>query len=229
MKTEKELIDLATDWKSACWDDSTVVAVDGALYPLRDGKLLNPLDPVNLLMSMPCNDSCNFGAAATYLKYVAMILNTVLQAQYFRKNGYHIISRKDSGAPTVIKTSDEKVHILGEIAKKDNLYYPILCMQLVDDRYNQSSTSPWDAYGFKNPPFYNIETGYDDSHNEDYLETSHTQSHYHIVRKGDDEVLTVTLERVVGKEADIPDPDSYGWIYKDFDNSWFVVEDTSCK
>ena len=113
MKTEKELIALARDWDSAYMEDSTVVNVDGSYYPLSMGQLVNPLDPVNLIYCMPGNDEPDHPS----IPHVLKIFDTLFAAQGLRTAGYAIVSRKDSGAPTVIKERNGFVNVLGDYAK----------------------------------------------------------------------------------------------------------------
>ena len=220
MKTEKELIELARDWGSAYIEDSTVVNVDGSYYPLSMGHLVNPLDPVNLIDCMPGNDEPDHSS----IPHVLKIINTLFAAQGLRTAGYEIVSRKDSGAPTVIKERNGFVNVLGDYAKKSNLYYPLLCAQLADSEFVQDRVPPWNEYGFKTPPLYMIDAkGYVD-HKEDLMESRDIAGRLFRILNPDGSVcITVDIKHVEVEEATISDSDTHDLEYSGNDFDVFSV------
>ena len=220
MKSEKELIELARDWKSAFMEDSTVVNVDGSYYPLSMGHLVNPLDPVNLIDCMPGNDEPDH----PNIPHVLKILDTLFAAQGLRTAGYEIVSRKDSGVPTVIKESNGFVNVLGDYAKKHNLYYPLLCTQLADSKFVQDNVSPWNEYGFKTPPLYMIDVnGYVD-HKEDLMEIRDiTGRLFRIINLDGSVSISVDIKHVDVEEATISDSDTHDLEYSGNDYDVFSV------
>lgn len=220
MKTEKELIELARDWESAFMEDSTVVNVDGSYYPLSMGHLVNPLDPVNLIDCMPGNDEPDH----PNIPHVLKILDTLFAAQGLRTARYEIVSRKDSGVPTVIKESNGFVNVLGDYAKKHNLYYPLLCTQLADSEFVQDRVYPWNEYGFKTPPLYMIDVnGYVD-HKEDLMEIRDiTGRLFRIINPDGSVSITVDIKHVDVEEATISDSDTHDLEYSGDDYDVFVV------
>lgn len=220
MKTEKELIELARDWDSAYMEDSTVVNVDGSYYPLSMGQLVNPLDPVNLIDCMPGNNKPDHPS----IPHVLKILDTLFAAQELRTAGYEIVSRKDSGVPTVIKERNGFVNVLGDYAKKHNLYYPLLCTQLADSEFVQDSVPPWNEYGFKTPPLYMIYVkGYDD-HKEDLMESRDIIGRLFRILNPDGSVcITVDIKHVEVEEATISDSDTHDLEYSGNDYDVFSV------
>ena len=220
MKTEKELIDLARDWGSAYMEDSTVVNVDGSYYPLSKGHLVNPLDPVNLIDCMPGNDKPDH----PNIPHVLKILDTLFAAQGLRTAGYEIVSRKDSGVPTVIKESNGFVNVLGDYAKKHNLYYPLLCTQLADSEFVQDRVSPWNEYGFKTPPLYMIDVNGDVDHKEDRMEIRDiTGRLFRIINLDGSVSITVDIKHVDVEEATISDSDTHDLEYSGNDYDVFRV------
>ena len=220
MKTEKELIELARDWGSAYMEDSTVVNVDGSSYPLSMGHLVNPLAPVNLIICMPGNDEPDHPS----IPHVLKILDTIFAAQGLRTVGYEIVSRKDSGAPTVIKERNGFVNGLGDYAKKHNLYYPLLCAQLADSEFIQDRVHPWNEYGFKTPPLYMIDVkGYVD-HKEDLMEIRDISGRLFRILNPDGSVcITVDIKHVEVEEATISDSDTHDLEYSGNDFDVFSV------
>lgn len=220
MKTEKELIELARDWGSAYMEDSTVVNVDGSYYPLSMGHLVNPLDPVNLINCMPGNDEPDYPS----IPHVLKILDTLFAAQRLRTVGYEIVSRKDSGAPAVIKDRNGFVNVLGDYAKNHNLYYPLLCAQLADSEFIQDRVHPWDEYGFKTPPLYMIDVkGYVD-HKEDLMESRDITGRLFRILNPDGSVcITVDIKHVEVEEATISDSDTHDLEYSGNDFDVFSV------
>ena len=220
MKSEKELIELARDWESAFMEDSTVVNVDGSYYPLSMGHLVNPLDPVNLIDCMPGNDEPDH----PNIPHVLKILDTLFAAQGLRTARYEIVSRKDSGVPTVIKESNGFVNVLGDYAKKHNLYYPLLCTQLADSEFVQDRVYPWNEYGFKTPPLYMIDVnGYVD-HKEDLMEIRDiTGRLFRIINPDGSVSITVDIKHVDVEEATISDSDTHDLEYSGDDYDVFVV------
>lgn len=220
MKTEKELIELARDWDSAYMEDSTVVNVDGSYYPLSMGHLVNPLDPVNLINCMPGNYEPDHPS----IPHVLKILDTLFAAQGLRTVGYEIVSRKDSGAPAVIKDRNGFVNVLGDYAKNHNLYYPLLCAQLADSEFIQDRVHPWDEYGFKTPPLYMIDVkGYVD-HKEDLMESRDITGRLFRILNPDGSVcITVDIKHVEVEEATISDSDTHDLEYSGNDFDVFSV------
>lgn len=220
MKTEKELIELARDWGSAYMEDSTVVNVDGSYYPLSMDQLVNPLDPVNLINCMPGNYEHDHPS----IPHVLKILDTLFAAQGLRTVGYEIVSRKDSGAPTVIKERNGFVNVLGDYAKNHNLYYPLLCAQLADSEFIQDRVHPWDEYGFKTPPLYMIDVkGYVD-HKEDLMESRDITGRLFRILNPDGSVcITVDIKHVEVEEATISDSDTHDLEYSGNDFDVFSV------
>lgn len=220
MKTEKELIELARDWGSAYMEDSTVVNVDGSYYPLSKGQLVNPLDPVNLIDCMPGNDEPDH----PNIPHVLKILDTLFAAQGLRTAGYEIVSRKDSGVPTVIKESNGFVNVLGDYAKKHNLYYPLLCTQLADSEFVQARVSPWNEYGFKTPPLYMIDVKDYVDHKEDLMEIRDiTGLLFRIINPDGSVSITVDIKHVEVEEATISDSDTHDLEYSGNDYDVFSV------
>lgn len=220
MKTEKELIELARDWDSAYMEDSTVVNVDGSYYPLSMGHLVNPLDPVNLIYCMPGNNKHDHSS----IPHVLKILDTLFAAQGLRTAGYEIVSRKNSGAPTVIKECNGFVNVLGDFAKKHDLYYPLLCTQLADSEFVQDSVPPWNEYGFKTPPLYMIDVkGYAD-HNEDLMQSRDiTGRLFRILNIYGSVSIIVDIKHVEIEEATISDSDTHDLEYSGNDYDVFSV------
>lgn len=220
MKTEKELIELARDWDSAYMEDSTVVNVDGSYYPLSMDQLVNPLDPVNLINCMPGN----YEPDHPNIPHVLKILDTLFAAQGLRTVGYEIVSRKDSGAPAVIKDRNGFVNVLGDYAKNHNLYYPLLCAQLADSEFIQDRVHPWDEYGFKTPPLYMIDVkGYVD-HKEDLMESRDITGRLFRILNPDGSVcITVDIKHVEVEEATISDSDTHDLEYSGNDFDVFSV------
>lgn len=220
MKTEKELIELARDWGSACMEDSTVVNADGSYYPLSMGQLHNPLDPVNLLVCMPgCDEPDHHN-----IPHVLKILSTLFEAQRLRTAGYEIVSRKDSGAPTVIKERNGFVNVLGDYAKSRSLYYPLLCAQLDDGGFIQDSISPWKEYGFKTPPLYMIDVKDYVDHREDLMESKDIAGRLFRIFNPDGSVcIHVDIKHVDMEEATISDSDSHDLEYTGHDYDVFTV------
>lgn len=220
MKSEKELIELARDWESAYIEDSTVVNVDGSYYPLSKGQLVNPLDPVNLINCMPGNDEPDHPS----IPHVLKILDTLFAAQGLRTAGYEIVSRKDSGAPTVIKESNGFVNVLGDYAKKHNLYYPLLCTQLADSEFVQARVSPWNEYGFKTPPLYMIDVKDYEDHKEDLFEIRDiTGRLFRIINLDGSVSISVDIKHVDVEEATISDSDTHDLEYSGNDYDVFSV------
>lgn len=131
--------------------NSFVMSYNGSLYPFCNGKMLNPLDPVELLR---CIGSGHDDRAIETAK---KICRTVDMASKLRENGYTVITRYKSGAPkAILESKTNNVLILGDLAKKENLLLPILSAQLADEQYDQSSVDAWKDRGFKTPRKYDI-------------------------------------------------------------------------
>lgn len=131
--------------------NSFVMSYNGSLYPFFNGKMLNPLDPVELLCCM------GSGYDERAFKTAEKICHTVDMASKLRENGYTIITRYKSGAPkAILESKTNNVLILGDLAKKENILLPILSTQLADEHYDQSSVDAWKERGFKAPRKYAI-------------------------------------------------------------------------
>ena len=223
MKSEKELLDLATEWGSASMEDSTVVYVDGAYYPLSMGQLLNPLDPINLLACMPGNNEPDHHN----LPHVLKILNTLFEAQMLRTEGYEIVSWRNSGsgAPSVIKKRNGRVEPLGSYAKERVLYYPLLSAQLADDGFIQDRISPWDEYGFRTPPRYMIDLNCYVDHQEDLMESMDITGRRFRIYNPDGTVhISVDIKHIEAEEATISDSETHDLEYSGHDFDVFNVE-----
>lgn len=222
MKKEKELFELATEWGSAYLEDSTVVFVDGAYYPLSMGQLVNPLDPVSLLECMPGN----YEPDHHNIPHVLKILNTLFEAQMLRTEGYEIVGWRDSGsgAPSVIKRRNGRVEALGSYAKSHGLYYPLLSAQLADSGFIQDRVSPWDEYGFRTPPLYMIDLKCYVNHKEDLMESRDITGRLFTILNPDGSVCrAVDIQHIEVEEATISDSDTHDLEYSGNDFDVFSV------
>lgn len=162
-----------------------VMKYSGSFYPFVDTKMINPLDPVNLLLCWGREDG--FGDKDSGFESV---LDTMLAVTEIRKAGFSVVTRYKSGAVRTVKLDDgtDKVIILGEYAKEKGLLLPILSTQL-SDKYDQSLISLWKSLGFTTPPYYGIcsnESTYpvDGWHGENLLDGSDTVTYYNIIGGG---------------------------------------------
>lgn len=132
---------------------NTVIEYSGGLYPFHGETMLNPLDPVNLILSWPILGSYIGDADSGF----ESILETMLAVTDFRKKKFSVMTRYKSGAARAIKLEDgsDKVVILGDFAKEKKLSLPILSTQLSDE-YRQDGIEVWKSLGFRTPPHYGI-------------------------------------------------------------------------
>lgn len=143
MKTENEILVKAAKMCNI----SCIVEDDGSFFPVVDGRLANPLDPESYITVFRRNDRYRTSNAVELLDKV---LCTCEHAYKFRKAGFEVVTYSTAGVPKVIK-SEGIVHILGDYSKKNNLIYPILCVQLSDSTYDQSKSDAWYKYKFTTP------------------------------------------------------------------------------
>lgn len=132
---------------------NTVIEYSGGLYPFHGETMLNPLDPVNLILSWPILGSY----CGDYDSGFESILETMLAVTDFRKKKFSVMTRYKSGAARTIKLEDgsDKIIILGDFAKARKLSLPILSTQLSDE-YRQDGIEVWKSLGFRTPPHYGI-------------------------------------------------------------------------
>lgn len=143
MKTENEILVKAAKMCNI----SCIVEDDGSFFPVVDGRLANPLDPESYISVFRRNERYRTSSAVEFLDKV---LATCKHASKFRKAGFEVVTYSTTGVPKVIK-SEGIVHILGDYSKKNNLIYPILCVQLSDSTYDQSKSEAWSKYKFTTP------------------------------------------------------------------------------
>lgn len=132
MKTEEELWSLASDKdrNSAFYSNSCIVEVDGGLYPMSAGHLLNPLDADELLKCCNVYDDAD---------KIDKILKTITAAKNIIKDGFTVITKLKSGAPRSIMNRDNYVTVLSELSKEKGMYFPLLSVLISDDDWNVSS------------------------------------------------------------------------------------------
>lgn len=118
-----------------------LVMKNGYFYPMENGSLLNPLDAFNLIA---CCDPARGDL-------ISMFYRTLMVAKEFKGMGYDIVARLNSGAPRVIQVDGKNgdFFILGDISKKEGLYYPLLTALLADDEWDFDGL--WSTYNFKRP------------------------------------------------------------------------------
>lgn len=143
MRTENEILVKAAKMCNI----SCIVEDDGSFFPVVDGRLANPLDPESYISVFRRNERYRTSNAVELLDKV---LCTCEHASKFRKSGFEVVTYSTTGVPKVIK-SEGIVHILGDYSKKNNLLYPILCVQLSDSTYDQSKSEAWSKYKFTTP------------------------------------------------------------------------------
>lgn len=143
MKTENEILIKAAKLSSI----SCIVEDDGCFFPVVDGRLANPLDPESYISVFRRNEMYRKSGSVELLDKV---LTTCEHATKFRNAGFEVVTYSTTGVPKVIK-SEGIVYILGDYSKKNNLIYPILCVQLSDSTYDQSKSDAWSAYKFTTP------------------------------------------------------------------------------
>lgn len=191
---------------------SFVMEFSGYLYPFdRDSNMLNPLDPVNLLLSWPIvggdDDTGKF----------EKVLRTMIGVTAIRKAGFTPITQYKSGAVRTIKLTDgtDKVVILGEYARSRGLILPILSTQLSAD-YKQDSIDLWNSLGFKTPSHYGICSNtntysVDGWRGTALLDGSKTVTYYNIIGGGRE----ITVKKVYSDVyvQSISDDDDRDWDY----------------
>lgn len=143
MKTENEILVKAAKMCNI----NCIVEDDGSFFPVVNGQLANPLDPESYITVFRRNERYRTSNAVELLDKV---LCTCEHAYKFRKAGFEVVTYSTTGVPKVIK-SEGIVHILGDYSKKNNLIYPILCVQLSDSTYDQSKSEAWSKYKFTTP------------------------------------------------------------------------------
>lgn len=133
----------------------SLLLLDGHVYPFIDTHMLNPLDPVALLLSI-VGVGENTGDDKA-MEWASKICRTVHEAWRIRKSGYSIVTRYKSGSPRVVLDKvTNKVIILGELASSKNLILSILSTQLSDNGYEQSNVEAWKERGFTTPEKYDV-------------------------------------------------------------------------
>ena len=195
--------------------NSFVMSYNGSLYPFCNGKMLNPLDPVELLC---CMDS---GYDDRAIETAKKICRTVYMASKLRKEGYTIITRYKSGAPkTILESKTDNVLILGDLAKKENLLLPILSTQLADEQYDQSSVDAWKERGFKTPRKYDIvdKTSYVMSGaGEDLDEVESQVTNYKFGG------ICVSFVHAEGESRTVSDDQDRDWDYEHFEDDYMEI------
>lgn len=202
--------------------DSFVMKYSGGLYPFQGGNLLNPLDPLNLILSWEIiNDDTGLEDGSDEDREFERVLDTMLAVTSFRKRKYEIITRYKSGAARAIKLLDgsDKVVILGDYARDNGgLILPILSTQL-SDNYRQEDIPAWKEFGFRTPPHYEICTSEQDYRVDgvndiDVLEGTDEVTYYDIIGGGKKVVIKKVHREAEKQEiSDSEDRDwDYGWV-----------------
>lgn len=157
MKTDEEIFEEGKAIAGHGPDENyrSLVILKGQAYPFLGTKMLNPLDPVELLCSI-CQVDEN-DESDEVVHWARCICNTVQEAWRIRRSGYSIITRYKSGAPRVVLDAvTNNVIILGELCSKKGLILPILSTQLADAEYRQDNVAVWKERGFVAPPKYDV-------------------------------------------------------------------------
>lgn len=207
---EGESVGGGTPYSKGCY----VLSYSGGLYPFDSKGLLNPLDPVNLILCWPL---CDDEELSDEDEDFESVLDTMLAVTDFRKKGFSVMTRYKSGAARTIKLNDgtDKVIILGDYAKEKKLLLPILSTQL-SDMYVQSNVELWKSLGFRTPPHYGIsrtDCDYDlhEWQGDSVLSGTDHVTYYNIIGGG----RKVTV-RKVHREAEVQtvsDDDDRDWDY----------------
>lgn len=153
MKTEDEILIKAAKMSGI----SCIVEDNGSFFPVVSGRLANPLDPESYITVFRRNERYRTSDTAELL---GRVLTTCVHASRFRKAGFEVVTYSTTGVPKVIK-SEGIVHILGDYSKKNNLIYPILCVQLSDSAYDQSKSDAWSKYKFATPVKLDVVSEFD--------------------------------------------------------------------
>lgn len=145
----EELAKLAEAKQNVCKpliEGGKLVQHNGYYYPMVNGKLVNPLDAYNLIGACDPNDA----------DIIDSLFKTLQCAWDIIKDGCKIVARLNSKAPRVVQVGGDNgtVVILGDYAKENDLYYPLLTALLADDQWDFDEL--WGAYGFKRPQFPNF-------------------------------------------------------------------------
>ena len=195
--------------------NSFVMSYNGSLYPFCNGKMLNPLDPVELLCCLGSGHDDR--AIETAMK----ICRTVDRAFELRKDGYSIITRYKSGAPkAILENKTNNVLILGDLAKKENLLLPILSTQLADEQYDQSSVDAWKERGFKTPRKYDIvdkTCNVNQWEGGDWDEVEYQESRYKI----DD--ICVSFTHTERERREVSEDENRDWDYEYVEDDYMEI------
>lgn len=148
MKTENEILTKAAKEANV----SCIVEDNGCYFPVVDGRLANPLDPESYINVFRRNENYRKSCKVPLLEKV---LDTCWHASRFRDAGFEVVTYSTPGVPKVIK-SEGLVYILGDYSKKNNLIYPLLCIQLSDNTYDQSKSDAWASFKFRTPSKINV-------------------------------------------------------------------------
>ena len=208
-----------TPYSKGCY----VLSYSGGFYPFDSKGMLNPLDPVNLILCWPI-----IGSQGDEDSDFEAILETMLAVTDFRKKGFSVMTRYKSGAARTIKLNDDtdKVIILGDYAKEKKLLLPILSTQL-SDMYVQSNVELWKRLGFRTPPHYGIcrsdcDYAVNGLHGDSVLEGNDHVTYYNIIGGG----RKVTVKKV-HREAEVQsvsDDDDRDWDYDYVDLVHYGIE-----
>lgn len=202
--------------------DGFVLEYSGGLYPFDTNGMLNPLDPVNLLLCWHLDE--DFGCEDDGFE---TILKTMLAVTKIRKAGFSVVTQYKSGAARAVKLNDstDKVLILGDYAKANKLVLPILSTQL-SDNYDQSGIPLWKGLGFKTPPHYGIccsEQTYpvDGWHGGELLDGSDTVTYFNIIGGG----KKVTVKKVYRdvQVQSVSDDMDQDWDYGAFEGTKYEI------
>lgn len=145
----EELAKLAEAKQNVCKpliEGGKLVQHNGYFYPMVNGKLVNPLDAYNLIGACDPNDA----------DIIDSLFKTLQCAWDIIQAGCTIVARLNSKAPRVVQVGGDNgtVVILGDYAKENDLYYPLLTALLADDQWDFDEL--WGSYGFKRPQFPNF-------------------------------------------------------------------------
>lgn len=197
---------------SAYFEDQYVVKYSGNLYPFKGDHMLNPLDPVNLILSWGILEGDGFEDDE-----FERVLNTMAAVSRFRKAKFSVVTKYSSGAVRTIKLENgsDKVVILGDYAKEHRLILPILSTQL-SSAYAQEGIPLWGKLGFTTPPHYGIcsaDSSYDVSgwRGASLLDGSEEVTYWNIIGGG--KKITVKKVKRDVEEQSISQDDDRDWDY----------------
>ena len=203
-----------------------ILEYSGSFYPFDQKGLLNPLDPVNLILCWPLPEE-----EGTVDEDFESVLNTMLEVTRFRKCGFSVITEYKSGAARTIKLADgsDTVIILGDYAKEHRLLLHILSTQL-SEAYDQSKIDLWKSLGFKAPPHYGIfktENTYslDGWQGTALLSGSKTVTYFNIIGGGKKVVVKKTY--IDAEVQEVSDDDDRDWDFGHIENVAYQVSVTS--